>query len=362
MQPANPTLASNGAETTGDIDYSARPLRTPLARLSGNAGDNSSSQGTGWSTREFGGTYRKDKTGLYSRQYSFGREDSPYPSSFDRDDRSFPQPKAEKPYYNRAEQRTIVAQNLSDRTTHKDIVNILRGGAVLDIFLRSNERSASISFVEGSAAQEFMSYVKRNDIYILGKRVSSSKIYTGVRLYGAKIDFAWNDRQFLLPGHVANKISIGATRNLIIRGVHANITEERLREDLDHIHNLVIIKISYNNGDAHLSLNSVHNALFARTCMMSRAMYKGMKIEWYSDECALPLPRQQWTPRKENTAKPVKSSNTAVNRFQMLNMDGTEDNSNGGNDEDEDSGTMLTEGLSSLKLNHRSPWNPTVAV
>lgn len=361
MQPTNPTSASNGAETTEDTDYSAQPFRTPLARLSGNAADNSSSQGTGWSTGEFGGAYPKDKTGFYSRQYSFGREDSPYPSDFDRDNRSFPQPKAEKAYYNRAEQRTIVAQNLSDRTTHKDIVNIVRGGAVLDIFLRSNERSASISFVEGSAAQEFMSYVKRNDIYILGKRVSSPEMYTCVRLHGAKIDFAWNDRQFLLPGHVANKISIGATRNLVIRGVHANITEERLREDLDHIHNLVIIKIFYNNGDAHLSLNSVHNALFARTCMMSRAMYKGMKIEWYSDECALPLPKQPSTPRKENPPQPVKRPNTAVNRFQMLNMDGTEDENDDGDDGDEDSGTILTEGLSSLKLNQRSPWNTRVA-
>lgn len=94
---------------------------------------------------------------------------------------------------------------------------------------------------------------------------------------------------------------------------------------------------------------------------MSRAMYKGMKIEWYSDECALPLPKQQWTPRKENTPQPVKRPNTAVNRFQMLNMDGTEDDSDDGKEEEEDSGAMLTEGLSSLKLNHRSPWNHTVA-
>ena len=63
-------------------------------------------------------------------------------------------------------------KNLSDRATHKDIVGIVRGGAVLDIYLRTNDRSASISFVEGVAAQAFMNYAKRNDIYIHGKRVS----------------------------------------------------------------------------------------------------------------------------------------------------------------------------------------------
>lgn len=96
--------------------------------------------------------------------------------------------------------------------------------------------------------------------------------------------------------------------------------------------------------------------------MMSRAMYKGMKIEWYPDECALPLPKQQWTPRKESILQPVKKPITAFNRFQMLNMDGTEDGSEDGSQEDDqENTTMLTERLSTMKIGHRSSWNPTVA-
>ena len=64
-------------------------------------------------------------------------------------------------------------KNISDRAKHQDIIDVVRGGLVLDIYLRSHERSASISFVEGSAAQEFMKHVKRNDIYVHGKRVKS---------------------------------------------------------------------------------------------------------------------------------------------------------------------------------------------
>ena len=118
------------------------------------------------------GAYVKSKAGMSNRQHSIGRDDSSYPSEPDKDDHNSPPSRPEKPRFNRAEQRTIAVHNLSDRTTHKDIVEVVRGGALLDIYLRVHERSASISFVEGSAAQEFMIHVKRNDIYIHGKRVS----------------------------------------------------------------------------------------------------------------------------------------------------------------------------------------------
>ncbi|KAH0542860.1 hypothetical protein FGG08_002815 [Glutinoglossum americanum] len=209
----------------------------------------------------------------------------------------------------RNDQRTLLFTNLSDRTTHKDIVSVIRGGMLLDIYLRSAERTASVSFVDGSAAQEFFSHAKRRDIYIHGKRVVVK----------------WNERQFILPGHVANNINNGATRNIVLRSVNPSITAQRLREDLDHIHNLVIIDIFFQNGNAHVSLNSVHNALFARTCMMSRGGYKGIKIEWYADECAAPWPKKEFTQRKENVPPPTKKTPTMTNRFDLLNMDGTED-------------------------------------
>ena len=170
-----------------------------------------------------------------------------------------------------------------------------------------------------------------------------------------QIEFVWNDRQFVLPGHVANKIGIGATRNLVIRAVHPNITEQRLREDLDHIHNLIIINLFFQNGDAYLSLNSIHNALFARTCMMSRAMYKGMRIEWYPDECAQPVLKTPYLPRKENMQRSTKKSNAITNRFQMLNMDGTEDGTDDASDEE--TVDIPAELRSFSPMAHRSPWN-----
>jgi prepilin-type processing-associated H-X9-DG protein len=65
----------------------------------------------------------------------------------------------------------VVFKGLVDRTTHKDIVDAVRGGALLDVFLRPRERTANVSFVDGAAAQSFLTYARRNDIYIHEKRV-----------------------------------------------------------------------------------------------------------------------------------------------------------------------------------------------
>ena len=61
---------------------------------------------------------------------------------------------------------------------------------------------------------------------------------------------------------------------------------------------------------------------------MSRSAYKGARIEWYPDECAMPLPKVQYVPKRDSAPQPPKQVNTMMNRFQMLNIDdGTEDGS-----------------------------------
>ena len=110
---------------------------------------------------------------LGSRHNSSAQDDDiSWDPELEKDNDSLAIPRTEKKRYAREEQRTILVKNLSERVIHKDLIEIIRGGLVLDVFLRSNDRTASISFVEGSAAQDFMCYVKRKDIYAHGKRVS----------------------------------------------------------------------------------------------------------------------------------------------------------------------------------------------
>ncbi|KAH6684129.1 hypothetical protein B0J14DRAFT_526584 [Halenospora varia] len=213
------------------------------------------------------------------------------------------QTKSHRQQYEKFAKRTVQLANLPDSTTHADIVDIVRGGMLLDIYLRTHDRTASVSFLEEAHAQEFFRHVKRHDLYIRGKR----------------IEIRWNDRQFILPGHVANKIAIGATRNLVIQNCNPRHTEEAIRDDLEHIHNLVVIRVVFSGQNAYISTNSVHNAMFARTCMMSRATYKGSKIEWDNDECAAPLEKPKY--QQENVAPKKKKDAPVMNRFQLLNME-----------------------------------------
>ena len=155
-----------------DLDVKPRKILTTTSRPFGSSWADSVPE---WPPKKSVGSFGenpKGKGGFYNHHSSSPLEDeSAFTPDFEKEDSYLGVPPRERKRFAKMEQRTIFAKNLSDRTTHKDIVDFVRGGRVLDIYLRSSERSASISFVEGSAAQEFMNYVKRNDIYVHGKRV-----------------------------------------------------------------------------------------------------------------------------------------------------------------------------------------------
>ncbi|KAK0748865.1 hypothetical protein B0T21DRAFT_380601 [Apiosordaria backusii] len=217
--------------------------------------------------------------------------------------------------------RTLQILHLAEGTTHSDITNAVRGGQLLDVYLRAHDRSATVSFLYAADAQKFHEYCRRHDLYIKNKR-----------------------RQFVLPGYVARKIASGASRNLVITGYDHRHTEAVIRDDLDHIHNLVVIKIQFIRGNCYIELNSVHNAIYARTCMLSRVYvslfevlktgankvhnrkYKGRRIEFDVDECAQPYPAPAVLKAKE--APQPKRQTSVTNRFQLLNVDDSEDEEN----------------------------------
>ncbi|KFY22827.1 hypothetical protein V493_06307 [Pseudogymnoascus sp. VKM F-4281 (FW-2241)] len=199
--------------------------------------------------------------------------------------------------------RTVLLSNIPEAATHADVTDVIKGGILLDVFLRSQDRAASVSFLDGNAANDF--FAMQN---------ATISIFVAV---------SWSDRHFTLANHVAHKIGMGATRNIVIRSAGTRHTDESIREDLDHIHNLVVVSIKFVDRDAHVSTNSVHNAMFARTCMMSRSKYKGCKIEWDIDECAAPIPVLKPRPKERIPPK----AKAPINRFALLNMDGATDDS-----------------------------------
>lgn len=68
---------------------------------------------------------------------------------------------------NSPKRRTLYFTGLSDRTTYRDLLSVIKGGKLVSVGM--GERTATVSFVEGAA--EFLAWAKRNDIYLQTKRV-----------------------------------------------------------------------------------------------------------------------------------------------------------------------------------------------
>lgn len=121
-----------------------------------------------------------------------------------------------------------------------------------------------------------------------------------------------------------------ASRNLVIYDINQRpaITEAIIRHDLYHIHNMVVIYVQFSEGNAYISTNSVSNALYARTCMLSRTMYRGLEIDFYPDECdgeigdmddSAPL----------HTLPPVEKDSKVYNPYDVLSVEWCEDEDEG---------------------------------
>lgn len=91
-----------------------------------------------------------------------------------------------KPRFQRDAQRSIVLSRLQEGTTLADVVDVVRGGMLLEVYLRRNDRSCVVSFLEEQDARAFHGHAKRYDLRILDRRVGPSQL--AIRRLGADAD------------------------------------------------------------------------------------------------------------------------------------------------------------------------------
>ena len=233
---------------------------------------------------------------------------------------------AEEQYENDYNDRSVVLRGLHPHTTLADIAKVVRGGMVLNMFIRQRERTAHVAFVDAIAAEKFLIHSKRSDIYIKGKRVRSRCLFLILFANTGQIEVYWDERQHYMHGHIARRIQSGATRNLVVRFIKPSVTAESIREDLQHIHQLEAVDVTLKDGHAFISTNGVKWAVTAKTCMTSRLKYKGHRIDFYPDECDQPLPPIVKKQQHRRTSSPNKAATIShMNRFALLLEEG-EDN------------------------------------
>jgi hypothetical protein len=68
-------------------------------------------------------------------------------------------------------QRNSIMKGLPENPTLFDVVKVVRGGQLLNVYIRHKERLAHVSFVDASVAASFLVYSKGAAVSVLGKRV-----------------------------------------------------------------------------------------------------------------------------------------------------------------------------------------------
>lgn len=198
--------------------------------------------------------------------------------------------------------RTLLLSNLPSNVTHRDVTDIIRGGRLIEFWVRPRERNATVTFADAAAASRFLHHARRKDLYINMRRV----------------DAAWHPKQYKAPGHMLDRIRHGHSRNLAIRNAVGRLTEAQVRADLAHIDRLVVVQALVAGPDLYISTNAVHLAGFAKTCLSSRAAYKGaVRIDWYADECEQELPRVDPRVPSAETAAGARRAASATQQRKM---------------------------------------------
>lgn len=181
-QKGGTTAYSTLDDPTDSDSFFPRSSDSAAQGINGNGQDYTYGRNANYTPRggngQNNGTNGHNGANGYSNGFNHHSQNDDYGSSpdgaddiYDGSPNNDSQPRSQRQQFDKFAKRTILLSNLPDGTTHAEITEVVRGGMLLDIYLRANDRNASVSFLEESAAQEFFRYVKRHDLYIRGKRV-----------------------------------------------------------------------------------------------------------------------------------------------------------------------------------------------
>lgn len=174
--------------------------------------------------------------------------------------------------------RTVYLGNIPADTSAEEILGHVRSGQIESVRLLPDKNCAFISFLEGSSAVHF----------------HSDAILKKLAIRGQDIKIGWG-KPSQVPSSVALAVQqSGASRNVYLGNLPAEITEEELREDLSKYGPIDTVKLVREKAIGFVHFLSIGNAMKAVTQLPQEPTWQPPRRVFYGkDRCAYVSKTQQ---------------------------------------------------------------------
>ena len=174
--------------------------------------------------------------------------------------------------------RTVYLGNIPADTSAEEILGHVRSGQIESVRLLPDKNCAFISFLDGSSAVHF----------------HSDAILKKLAIRGQDIKIGWG-KPSQVPSSVALAVQqSGASRNVYLGNLPAEITEEELREDLSKYGAIDIVKLVREKSIGFVHFLSIGNAMKAVTQLPQEPTWQPPRRVFYGkDRCAYVSKTQQ---------------------------------------------------------------------
>lgn len=174
--------------------------------------------------------------------------------------------------------RTVYLGNIPPETPAEEILNHVRSGQIESVRLLPDKNCAFISFLDGSSAVHF----------------HSDAILKKLSIKGQDIKIGWG-KPSQVPSSVAMAVQqSGASRNVYLGNLPAEITEEEIREDLGKFGPIDTVKLVREKNIGFVHFLSIGNAIKTVTQLPTEAKWQPPRRVFYGkDRCAYVSKTQQ---------------------------------------------------------------------
>ncbi|KAI9294776.1 hypothetical protein K502DRAFT_291851 [Neoconidiobolus thromboides FSU 785] len=164
--------------------------------------------------------------------------------------------------------RQLWLGNLQQEVTTEDLCNVIRGGLVVNIKLMIEKHCAFVTFADPKAAIDFFNHANSSNVVVKNRRIK----------------VGWG-KPTPLSERLQDALQKGATRNIYLGGIDAEVSEDKLRQDFSEFGEIEQIHIIRNKNTGFVNFTTLLNAVSAYERIQRNEAYSGCTIRYGKDRC-----------------------------------------------------------------------------